>query len=262
MKKIKSICAMIVVMLVGNSVFAADAVSNGKNASTSEPIVKVYVYSTDLINRTEYALTIKSADFGTLPVNDVLQNENKNLQSDSKSFVIQTLQLLKQNNTKSLINSTLSQIVKDNGKAKMTSKYTSLSKYFKDFKDINLDDGFTVMLADKSIVFVESFTAKNGNVKMFGMLIGKDGNTYKISEVFPGETSILVAYPPEQNKKPIIVANSASGFKRNDLTEIGADALVPAGWFFRHENNNGTQAYFISKEEIKGDDGIFETGLP
>lgn len=37
--------------------------------------------------------------------------------------------------------------------------------------------------------------------------------------------------------------------------------LKPKRWFFREENDGSTQACFISKEEIIGDNGEFQTGL-
>ncbi|MGA2438627.1 MAG: hypothetical protein ABSF57_08960 [Acidobacteriaceae bacterium] len=50
------------------------------------------------------------------------------------------------------------------------------------------------------------------------------------------------------------------GFSWQEIPAIHAIFLKPDGWFFHQEMDNGTLAYFISKEDIsKG--GEFQTGL-
>jgi hypothetical protein len=50
------------------------------------------------------------------------------------------------------------------------------------------------------------------------------------------------------------------GFSWERLPVIRATVLRPKGWFFKHEGNKATQAYFVTKESIeKG--GKYETGL-
>lgn len=50
------------------------------------------------------------------------------------------------------------------------------------------------------------------------------------------------------------------GFTWQETPEIKAAFLKPKGWFFEQENDKGTLAYFITKEEIKNG-GEFQTGL-
>lgn len=50
------------------------------------------------------------------------------------------------------------------------------------------------------------------------------------------------------------------GFTWQETPEIKAAFLRPKGWYFRQENDKGTLAYFITKEEIKNG-GEFQTGL-
>jgi tetratricopeptide (TPR) repeat protein len=51
-----------------------------------------------------------------------------------------------------------------------------------------------------------------------------------------------------------------AGFAWRSLAEINASVLVPDGWFFRRDVNNGVIAYFVSRENIDAK-GFFETGL-
>ena len=50
------------------------------------------------------------------------------------------------------------------------------------------------------------------------------------------------------------------GFSWQELPAIHAIFLKPDGWFFHQEMDNGTLAYFISKEDISKS-GEFQTGL-
>jgi hypothetical protein len=52
----------------------------------------------------------------------------------------------------------------------------------------------------------------------------------------------------------------AAGFAWRPLAEINAAVLVPDGWFFRRDADNGAIAYFVSRENIDAK-GFFETGL-
>jgi len=51
-----------------------------------------------------------------------------------------------------------------------------------------------------------------------------------------------------------------AGFTWKTISAVKASFLMPDGWFFKEEENKGTHAFFISKENIaKG--GEFQTGL-
>lgn len=50
------------------------------------------------------------------------------------------------------------------------------------------------------------------------------------------------------------------GFTWQEITELKAAFLRPDGWFFKREENKGTLAYFITKENIENN-GEFQTGL-
>lgn len=56
------------------------------------------------------------------------------------------------------------------------------------------------------------------------------------------------------------VPDPPEGFSWQVLEEIKAVELIPKGWFFKKESVKGTQAYFITKEDIDRD-GKYETGL-
>jgi hypothetical protein len=51
-----------------------------------------------------------------------------------------------------------------------------------------------------------------------------------------------------------------TGFTWQEIPELKAAILRPDGWFFRREQNKGTLAYFITKENIEKN-GEFQTGL-
>jgi len=51
-----------------------------------------------------------------------------------------------------------------------------------------------------------------------------------------------------------------SGFQWQQIKEQKAAFLRPDGWFFLHEEKDGTSAYFITQEDI-GKTGGFNTGL-
>jgi hypothetical protein len=58
----------------------------------------------------------------------------------------------------------------------------------------------------------------------------------------------------------IDLPNPPAGFTWQRVPELKAAFLKPNGWFFRHEEQKGTLAYFITKESIEGG-GDFSTGL-
>jgi hypothetical protein len=62
---------------------------------------------------------------------------------------------------------------------------------------------------------------------------------------------------------PLIAADvptPPAGFSWQQIPEMKAAFLKPDGWFFKHETTKGTEAYFLTKEDIsKG--GEFATGL-
>ena len=50
------------------------------------------------------------------------------------------------------------------------------------------------------------------------------------------------------------------GFTWQEIPELKAAFLKPSGWFFKREEQKGTLAYFITKENIDKN-GQFQTGL-
>lgn len=227
-----------------------------------EKVVIITTYSINTFNRTEYALGIKYSDFKNFDAtNSSLKNESKDLTLDSKDFVQKIFNTLKDYNTSELIKLTDPKIVKIAGESNLTKKYSQYLQYFKDYKFYDITSGFATTLADDSLMLLENFVNNKGESKMFGIVLSKTSSGYLLSDIFPGETSIIIAFPPAQNKSPIIIANPVKGFERERLTEIGGSVLVPKGWYFRHETHNYTEAYFVSKEEIVGSDSMFETGL-
>jgi hypothetical protein len=58
----------------------------------------------------------------------------------------------------------------------------------------------------------------------------------------------------------LALPNPPSGFTWQQIPELKAALLRPDGWFFRQENEKGTVAYFITKEDISRT-GQFDTGL-
>jgi len=50
------------------------------------------------------------------------------------------------------------------------------------------------------------------------------------------------------------------GFTWQEIPELKAALLRPGGWFFKKEEQKGTLAYFITKEDIS-ETGEFQTGL-
>ena len=52
----------------------------------------------------------------------------------------------------------------------------------------------------------------------------------------------------------------APGFTWQEIPELKAAFLKPNGWFFKREEQKGTLAYFITKENIDKN-GQFQTGL-
>src|SRR5437588_4330869 len=50
------------------------------------------------------------------------------------------------------------------------------------------------------------------------------------------------------------------GFTWQEIPELKAAFLKPNGWFFKREEQKGTLAYFITKEDIDKN-GQFQTGL-
>lgn len=54
--------------------------------------------------------------------------------------------------------------------------------------------------------------------------------------------------------------DAPAGFTWKQLPEIKAAFLMPDSWYFKHENIDGTDAYFLTMEDI-GKQGSFLTGL-
>jgi len=227
----------------------------------NEAVVIITTYSREIFDRTEYAIGIQYSDFKNPNNKSGLKNESEQLTLDSRNFIQKVISDLKNNKTAELIKLVDQKIIKIVGEDNLIKKYSQYSQYFSDYKSHDINDGFAINLVDDSVVLLENFVSNTGDNKMFGMIFSKTNSGYFLNEVFPGETSVIIAFPPEQNKSPIIVANPIKDFTRRDMSEIGGSALMPNGWYFRHELKKGTEAYFFSREEIVGDNGMFETGL-
>lgn len=236
--------------------------SKSANINPSDNIVTITTYSRELFNRTEYALGIKYSDFKNLDVNTgELKNESTEISSDIKNFINKVITDASNGNVSGLVKLTDPAIIKIIGEDALVKQYSQYYKYFQDYKSQDISSGFAATLTDDSFVLLASFINDMGTGRMYGIVISQTSSGYFISQIFPGETSILVAFPPNKNKSPIIIANPIDGFNRKDLTEIGGNTLIPKNWYFRHEYKNGTEIYFVSKEQIIGYDSMFETGL-
>jgi hypothetical protein len=71
---------------------------------------------------------------------------------------------------------------------------------------------------------------------------------------------ILFAMLSLQTMSAIDVPPPPPGFTWQEIPELKAALLKPNGWFFKREEQKGTLAYFITKENIDKD-GQFQTGL-
>lgn len=71
---------------------------------------------------------------------------------------------------------------------------------------------------------------------------------------------ILVAWLFAQPVWAVDLPAPPSGFTWQQIPELKAAFLKPDGWFFKHEEQKGTLAYFITKEDISRG-GDFSTGL-
>lgn len=256
--KLKLITLLAFTLLSTNSLSAQVATTS--ISTSTEPTVKVFQYSRKLFERTEYSLVVKSKDFKNLQ-NDKLENEMSKLNSEQNNLVSNSLKNFKSNSVSNLLKITDPQILKIIGEKNVSAKYKEDVKYFKNYKIKNHNIGFVTTLADESKVILGDFKENSGESKMFGMILSKYKNKYYLNSVVAGETSLVVAFPPESNKDPIIIGNPVRGFSTKDLDKLDASVLVPDNWFYRYEENDGTQAYFISEQEIKKDTDIFETGF-
>jgi len=63
-----------------------------------------------------------------------------------------------------------------------------------------------------------------------------------------------------QTLSAIDLAAPPAGFTWQEIPELKAAFLRPSGWFFKREEQKGTLAYFITKEDID-QNGQFLTGL-
>jgi hypothetical protein len=159
------------------------------------------------------------------------------------------------------LKSTDPNIVNIEGQKNLLVKYKEASKYFANYKSGNYNISFATTLADDSVVLLGDFRESDGGVKIFSMVLSRVSGKYFINSIFAGETTFLVAFDPMLKKEPITVFHPVIGFSGKDLREVDGYILIPTNWFYRHEDHGGTQAYFISEQEIKKDSDIFETGL-
>jgi hypothetical protein len=67
----------------------------------------------------------------------------------------------------------------------------------------------------------------------------------------------LFAVIPVQTIAAIDVPSPPPGFTWQEIPELKAAFLKPNGWFFKREEQKGTLAYFITKEDI-GKNGQFQ----
>jgi hypothetical protein len=72
--------------------------------------------------------------------------------------------------------------------------------------------------------------------------------------------SLLAATLFVQNLYAVDLPKPPSGFTWQEVPELKAAFLKPDGWFFKREENKGTQAYFVTRENLD-QKGEFETGL-
>jgi hypothetical protein len=63
-----------------------------------------------------------------------------------------------------------------------------------------------------------------------------------------------------QSVSAIVLPTPPTGFTWQQIPELKAAFLKPAGWFFKREEDKGTLAYFITKEDMDKK-GQFQTGL-
>lgn len=63
-----------------------------------------------------------------------------------------------------------------------------------------------------------------------------------------------------QTLHAIDLPKAPSGFTWQEVPELKAAFLKPAGWFFKQESSKGTLAYFITQEDL-AKNGEFTTGL-
>lgn len=63
-----------------------------------------------------------------------------------------------------------------------------------------------------------------------------------------------------QSLLAITLPTPPAGFTWQEIPELKAALLKPEGWFYKREEQKGTLAYFISKEDIDKN-GRFQTGL-
>lgn len=71
---------------------------------------------------------------------------------------------------------------------------------------------------------------------------------------------IFLALLTVQTVSAIDLPSPPSGFVWQEIPELKAAIPRPNGWFFKREEQKGTQAYFITKENIDKN-GRFQTGL-
>ena len=71
---------------------------------------------------------------------------------------------------------------------------------------------------------------------------------------------LLPTCPAMAQKHDITLADAPAGFHWQPLPEVKAAMLLPDGWYYKAEHPKGTDAYFLSQEEI-GEASEFQTGM-
>jgi len=71
---------------------------------------------------------------------------------------------------------------------------------------------------------------------------------------------VMASFAVVQPLWAIDLPSPPAGFTWQQIPELKAAVLKPNGWFFKQEEQNGTLAYFITKENI-GQGGDFNTGI-
>jgi hypothetical protein len=71
---------------------------------------------------------------------------------------------------------------------------------------------------------------------------------------------VIAAVSATAQQSPTELPAAPEGFDWKQLPEINASFLMPRGWHFKHESSDGSDAYFLTLENIEKE-GIYKTGL-
>ncbi|MGY3087925.1 hypothetical protein ACVWYF_000958 [Hymenobacter sp. UYAg731] len=71
---------------------------------------------------------------------------------------------------------------------------------------------------------------------------------------------LLLAWPAAAQRYNVPLAAPPAGFAWQALPDGKAAALLPAGWYYRAEGQQGAPTYYLTQDQI-GESGEFQTGL-